>query len=251
MSGWRNGEGLNKCCNEKPSEPLRVDDLSFSHCWPTFLSHFEHLHLTTPCDVQADLRTLSTLLVQTVVHHHNNSRLYSAPWTPYGESNGDPNKAAWNSDMKLPPMRAMVCVSLISCVPFMRSHKIQARIHGEKFQGVWNKHKKSKYKWTRGCSFNSGLSNSFLRWVMPFPEVQSAHYKSDCAFSAIQLPPWLSREPGCTSGNKGHGIKISITITNTGVVHLCVYMADGRLDKTSPDLRNFPSLQPMWRSRSL
>lgn len=106
-------------------------------------------------------------------------------------------------------------------------------------------------KWTRGCSFNSGVSNSFLRLVMPFPEVQSTHYKSDCAFSAIQLPPWLSREPGCTSGNKGHGIKISITITNTGVVHLCVYMADGRLDKTSPDLCNFPSLQPMWRSRSL
>jgi len=108
-------------------------------------------------------------------------------------------------------------------------------------------------KQTRGCSFRAGVPHSFLRWVVPFLKVQSTHDKSGCAFSAVQLPPWLSREVSCTPGNKGHSVKIGIAMTNAGVVHLCVYVAvaDTWTRRLTPGLYSFSSLLPMWHSRSL
>lgn len=43
----------------------------------------------------------------------------------------------------------------------------------EKSQRMWSQH--TKNKWTRGCSFHAGVSNSYLTQVVPLPKAQSTH----------------------------------------------------------------------------
>lgn len=120
------GKDMNKCYTWKPSQPPGGDDLSFSLCWPTFLSHVEHLLLNIPHGVWVDLRAYHKLLYiiilakGCVLHHGLMERVITL---------GNPNKAALNSDMKLSPIRTMFCVPLSSHVPFIRNHRSQARIH--------------------------------------------------------------------------------------------------------------------------
>lgn len=109
-----------------------------------------------------------------------------------------------------------------------KSRSMESVSDSEKSQRMCSKH--TKNKWTRGCSLHPGVANDFLRQVVPLLRVQSTHCRPGCAFPAVQFPPWLPGEPGCTPGNKGPGAEISIAVADPAMASLC--LCGKLLDKT-------------------
>lgn len=57
-------------------------------------------------------------------------------------------------------------------------------------------------------------------------EARSAPYKCHCAFSAIQLYPWLPRECSCTAGSTGYSTEVGVTVNVCWSGFVCVAVAN-------------------------